>query len=95
MDFRIRQSKLASRSLLLSSLRHHGTILKERSQKVWNLDLPWALSVFGEDLKRNLHYHIKKALPRLCVVDSPFANFGNCEFQFNLSTFQENCVIVN
>ena len=29
------------------------------------------------------------------LVDSPFANFGNCEFEFNLSTFVENCLIVN
>ena len=29
------------------------------------------------------------------LVNSPFANFGNCEFQFNFSTFQENCLIVN
>ena len=29
------------------------------------------------------------------LVNSPFANFGNCEFQFNFSTFLENCLIVN
>ena len=36
------------------------------------------------------HNHLKSVL-----VDSPFANFGNCEFEFNLSTFVENCLIVN